>query len=267
MRLCISNIAWEQALDEYIYGVCHDNGYEGIEIAPTRVFTEDPYEHIKEAQIWSKGLKEDYGLKVYSCQSIWYGRKEKIFGDKEERNSLLEYSKKAFEFAAAVGATNIVFGCPKNRNGYRKDPETNNPLAVDFFWRLAEYAARSNVTISMEANPIVYGTDFLNSTEETAEFVKRIGHPSFKLNLDIGTMLYYHENPSIVKNYSDIIGHVHISEPNLMQIQERAEHSVLINYLIKIHFDKAVSIEMRRQDNPENIVKTMKYAYSVIKRS
>lgn len=52
---------------------------------------------------------------MISMQSIWYGRTEKLFGTEEERNLLLDYTKSAVDFAAAIGCKNLVFGCPKNR--------------------------------------------------------------------------------------------------------------------------------------------------------
>ena len=68
------------------------------------------------AQRWAEKLKREYDLSVVSLQSIWYGRNESLFGSYEERQALLEYTKRAIDFACAVGAKNIVFGCPKNRN-------------------------------------------------------------------------------------------------------------------------------------------------------
>lgn len=40
----------------------------------------------------------------------------KIFGCDEERNALLEYTKKAIDFASNIGCENLVFGCLRNRN-------------------------------------------------------------------------------------------------------------------------------------------------------
>lgn len=265
MKLCISNIAWDKMYDEEMYNVCSVMGYDGIEIAPTRVFMNNPYDRLDDAQNWAKKLENEYGLKVCSCQSIWYGRTENIFESADERERLLEYSKKAFRFAEAVGAKNAVFGCPKNRNGYGKNPGMNGMVADDFFGKLAVCAADYGVTLSVEANPDIYGTDFLTRTKDTIDFIKRLGYGSLKLNLDIGTMLYYNEDLEAISEYGELIGNIHISEPKLAIIQERIEHVKLFRYLRNIKYEKAVSIEMGKTDRVEQVYESMKYIYSISK--
>ena len=62
MKLSISNIAWSREQDESVYFAMKQNGFTGLEIAPTRWFPEAPYEHIGDA--WKKAscLKKEYGF-------------------------------------------------------------------------------------------------------------------------------------------------------------------------------------------------------------
>ena len=129
-KLSISNIAWTEENDAAVYGLMKKYGFQGLEIAPTRIFPERPYDKNSEADAWSKQLKSEYGFCVPSMQSIWYGRQEKIFGTDEERKTLLNYTKKAIDFAAAIGCKNLVFGCPRNRN---LPDGADESLAVAFF--------------------------------------------------------------------------------------------------------------------------------------
>lgn len=78
-------------------------GYNGLEIAPTRLFIDHPYTHIEEAKEYAEQLRDKYELVIPSMQSIWYGRQEKIFGDEKDRKTLIEYTRKACEFANAIG--------------------------------------------------------------------------------------------------------------------------------------------------------------------
>ena len=259
MNLCISNIAWDKVYDDKMYKVCSDKGYDGIEIAPSRLFQNNPYEHTKEASFWAKRLYREFGLKVFSCQSIWYGKKENIFGSDEERDSLLEYSKKAFEFVNAVGAKNAVFGCPKNRNGYKNNLEKNDEIAVEFFGKLAENAEKADVILSIEANPKIYGTDFLNSTGEAINFIRQVRCDSLKLNYDLGTMLYNQEKVEFIIGVEKLIGHVHISEPNLEKISRHQEHINILDILKYCNYDGTVSIEMKKQDTLEKVYEVMDY--------
>lgn len=121
MKLSISNIAWSPQVDDEMYRFLQESGYSGIEIAPTRLFPDAPYAHCGEAQAFAVWLKETYGLAVSSMQSIWYGRKEKLFGTVEDRLVLTEYTKKAIDFASQIGCGNLVFGCPKNRWAEKKN--------------------------------------------------------------------------------------------------------------------------------------------------
>lgn len=106
MKLSISNIGWDAEQDEAVYRLMGAYGFSGLEIAPTRIFPEAPYSQREAAKRWSENLKAQYGFGVSSMQSIWYGRQEKLFGNEEERQVLLAYTKEAIDFAAAVGCGN-----------------------------------------------------------------------------------------------------------------------------------------------------------------
>lgn len=98
MRLSISNIGWVSESDEQIYKIMKKLDFQGLEIAPTRIFPESPYDKSEDAKKWSESLKNEYGFCVPSMQSIWYGRQEKIFHSPEDREALTEYTKKAIDF-------------------------------------------------------------------------------------------------------------------------------------------------------------------------
>ena len=90
-RLAISNIAWAAENDAAAYDLMHRFGFVGLEIAPTRVFPEAPYDQIDAARSWSQKLNAEQGFVVPSMQSIWYGRKENIFVSAADRQALLDY--------------------------------------------------------------------------------------------------------------------------------------------------------------------------------
>ena len=102
MKLAISNIAWDPLQDETVYSLMKAYGFSGLEIAPTRILPETPYERLVEAEHWKTVLTETYGFTVPSIQSIWYGRQEKLFGTDKERQQLFAYTKKAIDFALSL---------------------------------------------------------------------------------------------------------------------------------------------------------------------
>jgi len=260
MKLSISNIAWSKEDDAKIYNLLKINKFSGLEIAPTRIFPENPYEKIKEATYWSKTIYEKFGITVSSMQSIWYGKNENIFGSEAERVTLFEYTKKAIDFAKAIDCKNLVFGCPKNRNM----PETASPqTAVALFEKIGNYAEKNAVVVAIEPNPTIYGTNFINTTKETFDFVKLINNEGIKVNIDCGTIIENQEKLDILRKSATFINHFHISEPNLQKIQNRAIHKELASILREINYEKFVSIEMKNFGDIDLISNTLNYVKGI----
>ena len=259
MKLCASNIAWTSEQDHEVYSIMQALGFEGLEIAPSRVFQTNPYDHIKEAQDFAVNMKKNYGLNIASMQSILYGMTGRIAGTPQERRELQEYMYKAVKFADAMKCRNIVFGCPKNRKIERPEDAA---IIEEFLTDAADKAQVYGVVIALEANPEIYGTNFVNTTLEALEVVSRINHPALKVNLDAGTMLINSENPDCINGHHQLISHVHISEPELAAITSRPMHEELSRILRAAGYSNFVSIEMRKQSVPE-IMRVMKYIVEV----
>jgi len=257
MNLSISNIAWGAEHDIEMYQFLMEFGYNGLEIAPTRLFPEKPYDHLSEAKDWAEELEEKYGLTVPSMQSIWYGHQEKIFGSKEDRKILVNYTKKAVDFAEVIGCKNLVFGNPKNRD--TDDVQGNYPTAIDFFREIGDYALEHHTIIAIEPNPTIYNTRFINYTEQAVEMAYRCGSDGIKVNVDLGTIIYNDEDINYLKQIPEYINHVHISEAGLIPIEQRILHDTLFSVLKDIGYDKFVSIEMGNKNNLEQVKTIMEY--------
>lgn len=260
MKLSISNIAWSPQWDKEMYRFLQKSGYTGIEIAPTRLFPEAPYEHCSEAQTFAVWLKDTYGLSVSSMQSIWYGRKEKLFGTAEDRQMLTEYTKKAIEFASQMGCGNLVFGCPKNRSAEKEELKES---AEPFFKELGDYALEKGTVLAMEANPPIYNTNYINTTTEALALVKKIGSKGFLVNLDLGTMIENKEALNVIAEDINLINHVHISEPNLKKISEHPIHKEIAGLLRNMEYTGYISIEMGRQENVQVTKKVIEYVREI----
>lgn len=262
MKLSISNIGWNAKQDGQVYELMHTNGFSGLEIAPTRIFPETPYDKLKEAEFWAQNLKKEYGFSVPSMQSIWYGRQEKIFGTAEEFNFLIDYTKKSIDFAVAINCKNLVFGCPRNRSTLEgKNPEAG----VRFFKIIGDYAADKGTVIGMEANPTIYNTNYINDTKAALKLIEQVDSKGFKLNLDIGTMVQNQENAQIIKGNVGLINHVHVSEPGLRPIENRKIHQEIMDILVSEGYQKYVSIEMGKVEDILVLEDVMIYVKDVFK--
>lgn len=261
MKLSISNIAWSAEYDTEMYQYLHDVGYQGLEIAPTRIFPENPYDKLSEAKDWASELKEKYGLEIPSMQSIWYGHQEKIFGTKEERKILIDYTKKAVDFAEVIGCKNLVFGNPKNRDA--GDIASIYPIAIEFFREIGDYATEHHTTIAIEANPTIYNTRFINTTEQAAELAYKSNCKGVKVNVDFGTIIYNMEEVHYLKQIPEYINHVHISEPGLNLLEHRVEHQLLFDVLNAIKYKGYISIEMGNKGSLVDVKKSVEYVKSL----
>lgn len=258
MKLSISNIAWDKSLDEAVYEQMSAQGYSGLEIAPTRIFEQAPYDDPVRVRSWYEDIRSRFVIP--SMQSIWYGRTENIFGGEEEREALLQYTNKAVLFAEIIECNNLVFGCPKNRN---MPDGADRSVAVDFFEKAGAFAHEHNTVIGIEANPVIYNTNFLNTTEEALDFIEEVSSPGIKLNLDVGTMIQNGEDVTVLTGREDFINHVHISEPMLKKICPRPIHGDLLQHLHANGYNGFVSIEMGKQDELSDIVEVMSYLRKV----
>lgn len=260
MKLSISNIAWGVEQDEEMYVFLQKSGFNGLEIAPTRIFPQRPYEHLNEATIWAHKLKNEYGLSISSMQSIWFGHTEKIFGSEEERTILKDYTKQAILFAEAIGCHNLVFGNPKNRD---TDNIANHmPIAIDFFNEIGDFAKEHNTCVALEPNPTLYHTRFMNTTEQAVEMAYQTRSEGIKINVDLGTILYNNEELNYLFKIKEYINHIHISEPGLILIEQRPDLHRQILRLGQELNQVFVSIEMAKQ--PVDKVKaTIQYIKSL----
>lgn len=244
MKLSASNIAWGSEDDEDVYLKMKAEGFSALEIAPTRLVPEKPYqpENIILAAAIAKEIQSHWGFSICSMQSLWYGLTERIFGTPEERDFLLQYTYSAIDFAAALGCPHVVFGSPRNR-------VIQNPmqklLGEQFFASCAAYAETKHIIIGLEANPTYYNTNYINTTSEALELVQAINSPSFKLNLDLGTILTNQENLEVVKSFISYISHVQISEPCLNAVVIRSEHKQLACLLKDGGYQGWISLEMK----------------------
>ena len=256
MRLSVSNIAWKYEHDEEMHKYLAGAGFQGIEIAPTRILAENPYDRIPEALEYAERINREYGLAIASMQSIWYSRPERLFGNDEERQSLIEYTRKALDFAKAIRCGNLVFGCPKNR---RLVPGAGLDIAIEFFRTLAGMASRSQACIAIEANPPIYGTDYITTTAEAFAVTSEVDRNGVTVNVDIGAMIYNQEDPYLLAKKIGLISHVHVSEPALVPIERRAMHREIANILRAEEYSGFVSLEMRDLGDIEAVRRSADY--------
>lgn len=264
LKLSASNLAWDITRDKAILQELKELGFRGLEIAPSKLFGDTPYEALAESKQYADYVHTDFGLSICSMQSIWYKRTENIFVSEDERKTLLDYTFKAIDFAANIGCKNLVFGCPKNRsipaNLTKKEAKK---IFIDFLNKVNDYASQKDVFLSLEANPTIYNTNFLNTTSETAKLLKDANLSNIGLNLDFGAIIQNREKIEDFANLIPFIKHVHISEPFLATPKHRIKHKKLAELLEGSNYSGYVSLEMKEPENPKDLIYTLRYLKEV----
>jgi sugar phosphate isomerase/epimerase len=259
-RLAVSNIAWEPHEDDLVAAVLRDEQVAAIEIAPTK-WRERPYDASASEIDAYRQTWADRGLRIASLQALLFGRPDlQLFGD--TRAAMREHLARAIDFAAAVGATALVFGSPKNRLRGTLPADEAGKIAIDFFRDLGAHAVERGAVVCIEANPPEYGGDFITTTAEAIALCAAIDHPGVAINGDLGGMTMSGDNPwPTIASAGHMLGHFHVSEPHLAEPGAAADHASAAAGLAGIGYKRWISIEMRAAgDNVERVRRAVRFA-------
>lgn len=256
MRLAISNLAWDVSEDENISKLLNRYDIDAIDIAPGKYFPNPA----KASQVDITRVKQWWaarGIEITGMQALLFGTSGlNIFGPSEVQEDLLRHLAAVCRIGAELGAPRIVFGSPKSRDRTGLSDDQVQEISVLFFRRLGEIAQANGVMICLEPNPPCYGSNFMTTSPETAKVVKQVAHPAIRMQLDTGAITINGEDPvEVLKNYIALIGHVHLSEPDLAPIGcNGTDHEKLAASLQRHLPQHIVTIEMLATTNePHNV--------------
>ena len=246
MKLAASNIAWDPADDDDIAAILRQNGFTGVEIAPSRRW-DSPADATPRETAEYRAAWEKRGLQIVAMQALLYGRPDlKLFGSPAERRVLRDYLDVLFEMASGLGARALVFGSPKNRQRGSLSAADAMQIAVEFFREVGALAASRGCVLCIEPNPRLYDCDFINTTAEAVALCEQIGHEGVRVNGDAGAMAINGEDPrATIMNAAKWFGHFHASEPSLAEVGNDKIQSACATALAREGYRDWVSIEMR----------------------
>lgn len=265
MRLAISNIAWNRDEDSSVALLLRKFDINAIDVAPAKYF-KNPQKTKDSDIIHVKNWWLDQGVEITGMQSLLFGTSGlNLFGDEAKKQEMLSHLDAICNIAAGLGATNLVFGSPRNRDRTGLNDEEVKDQALDFFYHLGDIAKKQKVYICLEPNPPRYGANFMTNSTDTAAVVKMVNHSAIRMHFDTGAIEINGENPErILKQHANIIKHIHASEPDLVPlgdggVNHQLIHEALVNYLP----NHVVSIEMvATKDTPHltSIERALSYA-------
>ena len=180
MKLAVSNIAWKNSEFHKFYELLSSLNCSGVEIAPSKLW-KDIGQIQKDEILFFKSQLKKYNLEFLGFHSLLYERDDlQIFKDKESRKKTKEYLFKLIELCSDLKGKTLVFGSPKNRNKF--DNKNAEEIGKNFFNDLSNYAKKNGIFICMEPLDASL-TNFLNTINETGEFIQDIGNVNLKLSL------------------------------------------------------------------------------------
>jgi D-psicose/D-tagatose/L-ribulose 3-epimerase len=269
MKLAVSNIAWTNEEEAEVARLLQSLGVKYIEVAPTKRWKDPTTEASDEDLVAYKAFWGSYGIEIVAFQSMLFNRPDLKIFEESTRSETLGYLENFITLAPKLGAGIMVFGSPKNRQHEELTPEATETIGKDFFAKIGEAAAESNITFCIEPNPTAYACDFVTTAQEGIDFVRKVDFPGFGLHLDIaGMTLAGDDVVESIKDAKGLMKHFHISAPYLEQVEDREDvkYRESAQALREIGYDGYVSIEMKPGDAGANLArveKAVRFAQSV----
>lgn len=217
MKFSICNEIFQGWEIEDVFRTAAEIGYQAVEIAPFTLFdsvTELSAERRKEI----RRCAADYGIEVAGLH--WLLVKPEglaiITRDAALRQRTQDYFLELIRCCADLGGRVLVIGSPKQRmvpEGMTQGEAFE--MARDFFAGCAGLARECGVVLCMEPlSPAE--TNFINTAASAIKLVDAVGHPSFRIVLDVkamsseGTPL-----PEIIRKSIYYPAHIHANDANL----------------------------------------------------
>lgn len=250
--LIVSDLSWNLN-SEKTYSMMSNCGVTGVECVFSKI---NSWENLQESEIYSyKNKIESYGLIPYSAQSLFYGINTSL----QNKNEIINHFERLIFYSKILNLKFLVFGSPNLRK-ISKNWENN---LVQIFEAIDDKLNNTNIKVLIEPNARVYGGEFFNTLPEIVTFIKR-----YKFN-NIGTMFDLHnielelfEPVSFLKEYIDLIEHVHISEQKLAPLQNYQKHKLISKTLKELNYNSGITYEVASSEMTLNSIPFFSEIYS-----
>jgi sugar phosphate isomerase/epimerase len=223
-------------------------GYDGLEIAPftlaPRITDVDPARRRE-----LRSIVEDSGLATIGLH--WLLAKTEGFyltsPDAETRRRTGDYLVALAEATRDLGGTLMVLGSPKQRDllpgvSY----EQAEDYAVEVFRRIMPAVGAAGVDLCLE--PLAPSeTDFLNTCAQATAVIQKVGHPNFKLHMDVKAQSGETDAtvPDLIRRYARDAGHFHAQDTNLRGPgMGDVNFGPIFKALVQSGYDRWVSVEV-----------------------
>lgn len=189
------------------------------------------------------------GLPCEACNNF-YPTSLKLTGRDINMNLIVDYTKRALNRAAELGARVIVFGSAGAKNVPPDFPVSQGrhqfTVLLD---RISAIAAKVNIDIAIEhINRIE--SNLINTATEGLEIIHEVNRPNIRLLIDFYHLMVEKEPQSIILEAGKLIAHVHIAEilGRKFPLENKPEYELFFKNLKTVGYDKRISIEAYTDD-------------------
>ena len=266
MRFALCNEMFEARPIVEVCSIASRLGYHGLEIAP---FTLAPSatEVTKRQRKDTRKTIADHGLETVGLHWLFarpvgatnLSPLHMTTPDQAAWQRTRDYFAALLDLCGDLGGKVLVLGSPKQRSvieGQTKEGAWRR--AVDLLSSLLDRADKLGLTICFEPlSPAE--TNFINTVEEGMKMVREIGHPNFKIHLDVKAMSSEAKPvPAVIRSVKvEDIGHFHVNDPNLYGPgMGEVDYAPIAEAVRSVGYDKWLSVEVFKYDpDPETIAK------------
>lgn len=254
MNLAISNLAWNLSDDLLMFDEIKKLGINKIEGVLSKI---DSWENLNEYVIKDFNIHlHNNDIEINSIQSIFYGTNIDCF---TESDKIIKHIKNILKYAKILGINAIILGSPKIRKNTDNLYEKLNLT----FSQIDKLLDNTNINILIEPNAKIYGGAYFFKLDEIISFLNKFKFNNIKTMIDTHNLILEGDNPCLsFELYQEYIGHIHVSEFNLLHLSNLSFHKKFSKTLKKLNFDKIITLEMKNNDKVIDSIKKFHRIYS-----
>lgn len=247
-------------------------GYDSLELAPFTLGAE-PHRLAAADRRGVRRLVEDAGLRVVGLHWLLVAPPGLSItsADPDIRARTLEVLRDLVVLCADLGGRVLVHGSPAQRQVQSGDDFSEaRKRAVEAISLTADRAKESGVVYCIEALPPA-STNFVNTLQEAADLVQRIGNPALKTMIDTCAAAACETEPvsAVVERWvpTGLIGHVQINDRSGLGPGQGGDDFVpVFRALARTGYGHAVSVEPFRYepDGPTCAARAIGYVRGIL---
>ena len=247
MKFAMCNEFCEGWAVDDAFRLARDVGYTGVEVAPFTLAEDARLVPLAERQRL-RGVAEQCGLSVIGLHWLLVKPAGMSITDPDAsvRRATQLYLEALVHLCADLGGDRLVFGSPKQRQVLPGcTAEQAWQWAREVFAGLLPTAAERGVTFCIE--PLARAdTNFINTVREGLRLVADLGHPNFRVHLDVKAMCD-EGRPlgDIIREAKGQVGHLHVNDANRNGPGwGDTDYGPIVQALADIGYDDVASVEV-----------------------